>query len=79
MTAKEKAQELIMTFGDITIESAPKEWTINRIPIPLRKTFAVLCVDEILNAIPKMVGGRVLYNNPAIEFWNEVKNQINKI
>ena len=63
MTAKEKSKELVDKF-----------YTLNNIeatdmPIQVAKECALICVDEISEA----------YSGDILEFWQEVKQEIEKL
>jgi hypothetical protein len=67
MTAKEKAKELVDKFriGDRNMKSKAKQC-------------ALICIDEILQTIPK----EVMSYKPFMmntDYWQEVKEEINKL
>jgi hypothetical protein len=62
---EEKARELVEKF-----------FNYDGIDWKTAKKCALICVDQKLNAIPKLIGGRALFENPDIDFWNEVKSKI---
>jgi hypothetical protein len=67
MTPKEKAKELVYKFDDTIEFSTPQRFA---------KKCALITVDEILNTIE--------YSSQAdelskISYWEEVKNEINKL
>lgn len=67
MTAKEKARELVSDFYDIDPEDALQygmEWKMS-------KECALICVDEILKLPFEKQSER--------NYWEEVKNEINKL
>lgn len=47
------------------------------------KSFALIAVDEILNALPKLVAadgyGSARFNNPNVDFYQAVKEEIEKL
>ena len=72
MTAKEKAEELILTY--LRIDNNTKEWFNTHIA----KQCALIAVTEIINSNP--------YSNPfytdvysTMNYWIEVKNEIEKL
>lgn len=64
--AKEKADELIEKFDSLFANST----------VYTNRNCALICVDEILEAIPKLVGGKVAFRNPEIKFWEEVRKEL---
>lgn len=68
-TAEEKALKLVDRFENLFSTSYPD----------INKKLALICVDEILKAIPKLIGGRALFKNPDIDYWEEVKSEIEKL
>ena len=76
MTAKEKAEELVLKYLRIDINNT-KEWFNTHIA----KQCAIIAVDEIIKAIPcrEDYGGDgwVLIENT--EYWQEVKQEIEKL
>ncbi len=72
MTAKEKAQELYKSFICWVVGSNDMEQYI----IEYRaKQCALITVNEILEEVPMYKGS--IY--PKWKFWNEVKNELNKM
>lgn len=66
MTPKEKANELVYNFCDVDVEYMlhfGMEWG-------MAKQCALICVDEILN---------ILFQHHEIDYWKEVKQEINKL
>jgi len=72
MTAKEEATALVNKFYRLrpieimTIIEAGCAWD-------LAKKIAIICVDEIINAISQT------YEDLAKEYWNEVKQELLKL
>jgi len=66
MTAKDKAKELVYRFriGDRNMKSKAKQ-------------SALICVDEIINTYPTPWSS--LDIDPQKEYWQEVKQEINKL
>jgi len=86
MTPKEKAIEIYDNFY-LLHQSATDEngvWFISALNKGLAKKCALIAVDEILNAIPNeyldIHGGETYMQiNDDVEYWNEVKQEIEKI
>ena len=74
MTAKEKALELLDKYSDKSIEcNEGTEWTYD-------KECALICIDEILNTgINQDYIMQNGYYLSLIEFYEEVKEEINKL
>lgn len=76
MEAKEKAEELLSRFVSINLSQVND--LVDGIRIRLAKESALICVDEIINAIandqPDDPEHQEMYEN----FWNEVKSELNK-
>jgi len=77
MTAKEKAEELVLTY--LRIDNNTKEWFNKHIA----KQCALIAVDEIINICPfigidfaKSEGAK---ESDAKEYWIEVKQEINQL
>jgi hypothetical protein len=69
MTPKEKAEELVNKFYNLESEGDKGGWmTFND-----AKKCALIAVDEILQM------GIIAYWNMAKEYWEEVKNEIEKL
>lgn len=74
MTAKEKALNLCQRFGMAGLDSEQTEhYTLE---LSLAKVCALICVDEIINAID---WHEFETPNKEIEYWNEVKAEIEKL
>jgi hypothetical protein len=77
MTTQEKAQELFNKFADIEHlgvqgnYNGTWEWS-SSLWRQQAKEAAVIAVDEILN-------NKELLNHLDLEWWNEVKHEINKL
>ena len=71
MTPKEKAFQLIgkFTFASIYFTNGTDGSKLNA------KTCALIAVHEILNSRPSITESQVEYQN----FWQEVKQEINKL
>ena len=69
MTPKEKAKELVekYLFNNIYLPSLTKE---------LAKQSALICVDEVLESLWNTGHS---FSNDEIKYWQEVKQEINKI
>ena len=77
MTAKEKAKELVDSFMSY---KPTKMSDYSRIEYPTAKAFALIAVDEILNNVMKY--WEITPDNYCIKskmYWNEVKQEINKL
>ena len=73
MTPKEKAQELLEKFEDIKTLHFWAEYENNNILlINQAKICALIAVDEIL----KTIGDKIF---SEYEYWQEVKQEINKL
>lgn len=75
MTPKEKAKDLVMKFNDYTVIKSihfPNgkiiEWYSDA------KQSAFIAVDEILDTLKEVV-----YAPRTIEYWQEVKQEIEKV
>ena len=66
MTAKEKARELVHKYHIHSIKG---------------KECALIAVDEIANVVKKYETekGRLLIDNIKLEYWQEVKQEIEKL
>jgi len=71
MTPKEKAEELVLRY--LRIDNNTKEWFNSHIA----KQCALIAVDEILNTLYSIPFGNALDNE--LEYWNEVKQEIEKL
>ena len=71
MTPKEKALELVDTYCRAKLDNG-----IIGIYQPLAKQCALICVDEILESHYKVLVGVM---PKAYDYWQEVKQEINKI
>jgi hypothetical protein len=70
---KEKAKELFDKFYKIE----PVEPIYIGMDRGQAKQCALICVDEIINYMDKLVGGEVYYSE--LNYWQEVKQEIEKI
>jgi hypothetical protein len=76
MTLKEKAKELVWKFYNniehtISDEYADKDWEI-------AKQCAILSVDEILYLLINVYGFDE-FDNGKVEYWQEVKHELEKL
>jgi hypothetical protein len=86
LTPKEKAKELYDKYF-LLHESSTDEngvWIVSALNKGLAKKCALIAVDEILNAIPNeyldIHGGETYMQiNEDVEYWNEVKQEINNL
>jgi hypothetical protein len=69
MTPKEKAKELVYKFDDTMEFSTPQRFA---------KKCALIVVDEIIKILVELSNGEFtfIYN---VQYWEEVKNEINKL
>ena len=63
MTPKEKAQELVLKYYTIIYHSIHQQQKA--------KQCALIAVDEILQ--------QILWDKAAVKYWNEVKQEIEKL
>jgi len=79
MTAKEKAKELVERFKDLRNYSSYAYSLCNATATQC----AIIAVDEILKSIQTVVlaqcYGSAQFENPDIAYWQEVKNELNKL
>jgi hypothetical protein len=68
MTPKEKAEELILKF--MRLQEPNYNWFDKR----LGKQCASIAVDEIMDYLNK-----VMIPNPFVQYWNEVRKEIENI
>ena len=79
MTAKEKAKELVQKYHDMIWETG------NTISKPMLKQCALICVDEIVKILMNLRGEFMDLKNisysktESLEYWQEVKQQIEKL
>lgn len=83
MTPKEKAKELFKKYYCLKNNSKTR---INVINFDTAKQCALIAVDEIINNIYKSSSFEIYYLNndkmneiEAISYWNEVKQEIEKL
>jgi hypothetical protein len=69
MTPKEKAEELVLKY--LRIDNNTKEW----FNMHIAKQCALIAVDELIKEQTMWQNGEV---NPVL-YWQEVKNEINKL
>ena len=75
MTPKEKAKELVQRF----IDEAYAE-TTEQLYTPIAKKAALIAVDEILNNFGLTCNGQTFFTEyRAVEFWKEVKQEIENL
>lgn len=73
MNAKEKAKYLVKKFTEPTkVPNIKNVWVED---IDGAKQFALICVDEIINAFENMI----LSHKKDEEFWQEVKQEIQNL
>ena len=75
MTPKEKAEELIDLYYNKIEHTISNEYL--KVIKEIAKVCALIAVDEILKALPPFEYG--LEFVAKIEFWNEVKQEIEKL
>ena len=77
MTPKEKAEELVKVYYKLLPISASFEYSLN-----ICKQCALIAVDEIIKSNPCYEdsdrGGNFQWNDNTY-YWQEVKNEINKL
>lgn len=72
--AKEKANELANKFVfESVFDMNDEQLKESRLKA---KQCALIAVDEILEATDKLVGGKVMFKNPKLKYWKEVKKEI---
>jgi hypothetical protein len=76
MEAKEKAIELIDRFEDFVDYQEDDCFTQREKILINAKRCALIAVDEILKYIGE---DDFIYPSPQFEYWQEVKNEINKL
>lgn len=82
MTPKEKAKDLINKMNVIHyLKLRGKNKDSKGLPISMYddqiKQCALIAVDEVINNIPKNIKSEFeISSNPMIEFWQEVKQEI---
>jgi hypothetical protein len=69
MTPKEKAEELVLKY--LKIDNNTKEWFNTH----LAKQCSLIAVDELIKEQTMWQNGEV---NPVL-YWQEVKNELNKL
>ncbi len=76
MEAKDKAKELVQCYLYKVIEFAYAETDYKE----LAKQCALIAVDEILNNFGLQTTGQTFYTEyRAVEYWKEVKQEIEKL
>ncbi len=81
MTPKEKAEELVNKFRTVYHTKRIKESSGEQTVVPIQiinsvihaKIYALVAVDEILYVIQN------LYFMSTVQYWQEVKNEIEKL
>ena len=76
MTAKDKAKELVDRFKGVTRPFSKRRTLKVDIHPEHAKQCALICVDEILESL-RNVGHS--FSNDEIKYWQEVKQEIEKI
>lgn len=86
MTQKEKAKELVDKFKKLSkkkCDCLEYMCVCFRIPDYKAKKMALICVDEIIKSQPQYLPminmGNAMIDNPAIEFYEGVKQEIEKL
>jgi hypothetical protein len=76
MTPKEKAEALVKEFGEMESTTYHDGYadTTSIESIYLSKKCATKCVNEILELLPE-----IAFGNRVIEFYEQVKNEIEKL
>lgn len=79
MTAGEKALSLCQSFGKETLFD--KECNEGKtLPFSTAKRMALIAVDEIINLLEdSLLEWHVLSTDEIIDYWNKVKQEIEKI
>jgi len=82
MTPKEKAEELVYKYENL-VTTWDCYWD-TEIPVenrlPEMKQCALIAVDEILNNFGLQTTGQTFYTEyRAVEYWKEVKQEIEKL
>ena len=73
MTPKEKAKELVLKFKEL-----PQEGTMMfYLAFEISKQYALIAVDEIINNSIEWLGCK--YQDEEIKYWEEVKQEIEKL
>lgn len=76
MTPKEKAKELMLKFKEAPIKGT-LTWYVS---FKLSKRFALIAVDEILPIVEGYEDAlSISQQSDYLEYWKEVKNEINKL
>jgi len=80
MTPKDKAIELHENFWSVYYADLAEDFTYKYIS-DISKKCALICVDEIVNtkSLKNRSCGYITLNERHIEFWNEVKQEIEKL
>ena len=77
MTANPKAFELVQRFSKLDKGLNEEEWKDREVSFEgIHKKSALICVDEILESLWN-VGHS--FSNDEIRYWQEVKQEINKL
>ena len=75
MTPKEKAEELLSKYYKLLPISASFEYTLK-----ICKECSLIAVDELIKELPVLdyhpLGS---YTNPKIQYWQNVKQEIQKL
>ena len=77
MTPKEKAEQLVDTFKPNAYRGACEE-NDELMELYHSKQCALISVNEIISLMIKFHGRHIEDNSTEIEYWQEVKNEINK-
>ena len=77
MTPKEKAFELVQRFSKLDKGLNEEEWKDREVSFEeIHKKSALICVDEIIR---NEVNTTMHPNDSIMDYWKEVKKEINKI
>lgn len=86
MTPKEKAKELVEKFDEYSFKPSAIFNSDFKEPYENAKKCALICVDEIISTNPieedyedHGVHGRETWYNYMTEYWQEVKQEIEKL
>jgi hypothetical protein len=82
MTPKEKAEELIKMFNKveifIDIEPSNIESNLKNVDCDANKQCAFIAVDEIIKTLVELSNGEFTFIH-NVQYWEEVKQEINKL
>jgi len=75
MTAKEKAVELYSKLYEFVANPTIEE-NINKANV---KECVIICCEEIIKEVPYLEKKPWILNTETVEFWEEVKQEIEKL